>query len=675
MTQERTAISRAVLMTMFTAFAAALLLSIVSNTTAARSDVEMDPAVVPEDVRNAGDNRYETAAVTALAAFDADDVDDVLLATGEGFADALSGAALAGAVEGPVLLTAGDTLPGATSDALATLDPSTVHLLGGQAAISTSVAEEVAALGFDVNRIGGQDRYATAAAVADTIVSDEVGGQIGEVDGQRTVLLASGVNFADAVAAGPGAYAGTHPILLTRPESLPTATTDALATLGVDRVVVLGGTAAVSSDVQDELAQDFDVLRVAGEDRFDTAAALARFFIDNLAFDPSNVGLANGRDGFGGADALASAPYLGAADAPLLLTASLPEASRDLLAEFAAEVDTLHVFGGEVAVDAATVSAAQTAVAQPTYTVELSWINEVTTEGDEPTFFAGIPDGTGQAELTMNRAAGTIDYRITTDIADRFDDAPGAHLHAGPFDDNGPIVVFFATGPELDAGNGQIEGTVSEDDFEEDFADTTVEDIVGDLENYYPNIHSNTFPMPGAVRGQLPFGGQDLITARNATFEVELSAAHEVVEGGFGVDSDAEGTATLTFRPDSDAIDFEVSVDLPQDDGFADGPGAHLHTGRIDENGPIVVFFATGQELEDNDGNVSGTLTTDDFLEDYAGLSVADILRDAANYYVNVHSDNFPMPGVARGQLPDGGGERIERLKDDDDDDNGGGLY
>ncbi len=650
--------------------AAALVLSALAMAMAppAHADEVDADDVTPDEVRTAGGDRYETAADAARAAFDADDVDDLLLANGESFADALSGAALAGAVEGPVLLTETDSLSGEAAEAITDLDPETVHLIGGEAVISEEAADEVEALDVAINRLSGADRYETAAAVAEAIVSDDVGGEIGEVDGDATVILASGETFPDAVAAGPGAYAGTHPILLTESDELPEATADALDELDPDQVLALGGDAVLGEGVFDDLGDEYPALRVFGEDRNATAAVLAEFFIDSLGFDPANVGLATGADAFGGADALASAPYLGEAQAPLLLTGSLPEPTERFLAERAADVGTLHVFGGDAVVDDDTVQQAQTAVSNPTYDVELSWINEVDDEGDEPEFFVGIPDGTGEAELTMNRAEGTIDYDISTDVDDDFDEAPGAHLHAGGLEENGPIVVFFADGPELDEADGQIEGTVSEDDFEDEFEDLTVEDIVSDLEEYYPNIHSNAFPMPGAVRGQLPFGGQDLIAQRDATFDIELSTDNQVVDDGFGVDSEAEGTAELTFRPLTNEIEYDISVDLPEDDGFEEGPGVHLHAGRIDANGPIVVFFADGPELEENDGEVSGTVSGNEFEDEFADLSVFDILFDPSNYYVNAHSNEF-QPGVVRGQLPDGGADRI-----DGDDANGGGI-
>ncbi|QBI19156.1 CHRD domain-containing protein [Egibacter rhizosphaerae] len=659
------------------AFGAVLALLLVA---AGLSTAAADEHFAPEEIRSEGADRYETAAQTALGAFEGEaaDVDDVLLASGEDFPDALAASALAGTVEGPILLTRQASLPDATADAIEVLDPDTVHVLGGTAAVGEEVEDAVSALDVVTNRIAGADRFGTAADIASAIVSDELGGTVGEVGGSATALLADGRNFPDALAGGPGAYAGIHPILLTETDELPDDTVDALEGLEVEQVAILGGSAAIGDEVEAALAEEYDVVRLAGADRDETAAAVSGFFVDELGFDPANTGLATGVDDLGGADALASAPYLGEALAPLTLTGSLPRATADFLAEHAAEVSTLHVFGGTAAVSAETVEAARTAVSNPTYRIELSWINEPdpeAPEGETPDLFAGLPDGEGEAALTMNRAEGSIDFDITSNVDefDDFDEGPGVHLHAGDLETSGPIMVGFADGDGLQTGGGAVSGTVTEDDFSDDAGDLTVDGIVADLDEYYVDLHSNGFPA-GAVRGQLPFGGQDDIASRDATFEVELSADHEVVEDddgvSFGVDSDAEGEATVTFRPGDGEVDFDIAVGLPDDDAFAEAPGAHLHEGRIAENGPIAFFFATGEELEAGDGEVSGTVAEDEFQDDFADLTVADILRDPSRFYVNVHSEAFP-PGVARGQLPDGGADRIAELTASGDDDGG----
>ncbi len=117
-----------------------------------------------------------------------------------------------------------------------------------------------------VDRHGGTDRFATSAAVSESTF-----------DTARTVVVATGVDFADALAGGPLARQLDAPLLLTRRGALPEVVADEIERLGASRALVLGGEAAVAAGVADELGGLVDdVERVAGTDRFDTAARIAQ---------------------------------------------------------------------------------------------------------------------------------------------------------------------------------------------------------------------------------------------------------------------------------------------------------------------------------------------------------------------------------------------------------------
>lgn len=89
--------------------------------------------------RQAGADRYATAAAVSAAAFGRDSGLTVHIASGAGFADAVAGVPAAASVGAPVLLTARDGLPGATAAELRRLDPQRVRLLGGEAVIGPSL--------------------------------------------------------------------------------------------------------------------------------------------------------------------------------------------------------------------------------------------------------------------------------------------------------------------------------------------------------------------------------------------------------------------------------------------------------------------------------------------------------------------------------------------------------
>ncbi|MGH9166172.1 MAG: cell wall-binding repeat-containing protein, partial [Acidimicrobiales bacterium] len=91
----------------------------------------------------------------------------VYLATGERFADALAASAVADSGD-VVLLVRRDELPDETRAAIVGLRPRHVVVVGGADAVGDSVLAEVDELDLgDVERVGGADRYATAALLAD----------------------------------------------------------------------------------------------------------------------------------------------------------------------------------------------------------------------------------------------------------------------------------------------------------------------------------------------------------------------------------------------------------------------------------------------------------------------------------------------------------------------------
>ncbi|MCK0111394.1 ExeM/NucH family extracellular endonuclease [Ornithinimicrobium sp. F0845] len=297
----------------------------------------VDPVVVD---RLAGADRYATSANIAA---EFGDVGTVYLASGQQFPDALTGTAPAVRDGAPVLLTRANGLPNAATAALESLQPEQVFVLGGEAAVSDDVLDETAALtGAAVVRISGVDRYATASALAQARFT------AADVD---TVYVASGLEFADSLAAGPLAGLEDDPIVLTKPGDLPNATIAAIEALNPDHIVVLGGSGAISDDVVTELeGHATTVERVHGEDRYGTAAAVA----SRIA--PSETVFVASGQVF--PDALSGAALAGLESSPLLLTKQdeLPQVTGTALVE--REPSTVTLFGGTVAI----AEAVQTAI-------------------------------------------------------------------------------------------------------------------------------------------------------------------------------------------------------------------------------------------------------------------------------------------------------------------------
>jgi len=200
----------------------------------------------------------------------------------------------------------------------------------------------------EVSRVTGADRFGTSVQVSQLIFgSDDV-----PADGIPVVYLANGLNYPDALAAGPAAIESGGVVLLTFPWSLPPVVAAELERLRPQRIVVVGGEPSVSSSVEaalDDLSFDPEVERITGLDRFGTSREIAR---DTY---PGGADIAFIATGLNYPDALAAGPPAGMLEAPIILvnggSSSLDQATIDLLDDLG--VSEVYVIGGTPSVSAA----------------------------------------------------------------------------------------------------------------------------------------------------------------------------------------------------------------------------------------------------------------------------------------------------------------------------------
>ncbi len=269
-----------------------------------------------------GKNRYETAVAITELGFP-QGAPALVLVVGDDYEEAVCAAPLAVAYSGALLLVPPEGLTDALSKEIERLAPTQVFLVGiSQLRTITREVEEVLEAP-EVTVLSGDDRYETAALVAEAVAE-----KTGAVE---KVVVVSDEGFLDALTVGTLAAAKGWPILFTREDrGAPRATTNVIDDLGVTSALVVG------TEVELELD---DVDTKMGDNSDETAALVVAYALtQGLSF--RHTVIATG-DAF--PDALVATPYVALDKGMLVLVkgGELPVASRTLLESKLSTVRTL----------------------------------------------------------------------------------------------------------------------------------------------------------------------------------------------------------------------------------------------------------------------------------------------------------------------------------------------
>jgi putative cell wall-binding protein len=226
--------------------------------------------------------------------------DSVILATGNDFPDALSAAPLARKLLAPILLTNSSSLSPGILDEIDRLGAKKVYVIGGLGAISKNIENELSSHGINCERINGNDRYETAVAIANKIGDSE------------NIVIATGMDFPDALSIAPFAAADKTPILLTPSGKLPQSVKEYIEKHGVKHSTIVGGTGVVSKAVEAELP---DVTRLSGKNRYETNFEI----VSSKGADATYTFFATGENF---PDALAGAAFACYFNSPIVLVGS-----------------------------------------------------------------------------------------------------------------------------------------------------------------------------------------------------------------------------------------------------------------------------------------------------------------------------------------------------------------
>lgn len=162
---------------------------------------------------------------------------------------------------------------------------------------------------FGINRVAGADRFATSVALSQTQFTN---------DAEVPVVIVNGLDYPDALSAGPLANAFNGAMLMVTPTGIPAATAAELTRLDPTIIIIVGGTGVVSASVAEQLeafvTTGSGVVRIAGADRYATSRAVLDNGFDGVA--PSEILLATGRNF---PDALAASAAAGHIQGAVLL--------------------------------------------------------------------------------------------------------------------------------------------------------------------------------------------------------------------------------------------------------------------------------------------------------------------------------------------------------------------
>lgn len=253
-----------------------------------------------------GAGRFETAFMAADQLKKNQGVskfENIIVANGMNFADALAGSYLAKVKNAPIVLVNG-AAPSNQTEVANYINANvnaggTVYVLGGPVAIPDAFMAKVNVK--NKVRLGGTDRFDTNLKIL----------QAAGVSGNE-VMVCTGMNFADSLSASA---CGRPILLVNHAQPLSAGQKQYLSSVKGSKFYIIGGTSAVNNKMADTIKAYGSVERIGGANRYATSTMIADKFFDNPQYAVLAYGL-NFPDGLSGG------PLAMSLDAPLVLTAT-----------------------------------------------------------------------------------------------------------------------------------------------------------------------------------------------------------------------------------------------------------------------------------------------------------------------------------------------------------------
>ena len=543
-------------------------------------------------------------------------------------------------------------------------------VLAGALALSGAVAAATPAFagpGFALERVAGENRYETSAAIA---------AQFGATSG---AILASGETGRSVDALSANFLAGVQgvPVLLTQRDRIPASVLARLNALtGAKNVTIVGGTVAVSAAVETQLrTAGFTVTRLGGADRYATSEAI----ITAGRASANPIGLVASGTSF--PDALAGGPLSYKGKHPVFLTngGGLPQDTIDAMV--AAGTRSVIILGGTAAVPASV----EAALAARNITVvtrlggagrsETSRIIAdylINSAGFTNTTFnvaSGVPRGEGVDALSgaalsgkENRALLITDTATAAGPVVAFATARANTLNAVGDIFGGPAAVSAAVETQIETAGA---ASVSNQTFATTLTGTATVELGGDAASR-TRTFSVAVPAGTAVDIQL-FAAANVQTAANGTVTFTDANGDNAADPGTvagtsvttvnGAPFTANGsftssgtvTFTVTGTTTNEAVVPVIFVDANNDNRLNLTPpatGTNLNPKTPSEQfsvGPVLTFVPQAAALGSSSPSVTSANVDQDF---FIGNVTAGGVTTAFTYRFDAN-DVFQFQGVA----------------------------
>lgn len=259
-----------------------------------------------------GGNRYQTS-INIANNFSSETVQNVIVASGNNFPDALAGSVLSKQLNAPILLV--DKSLNGSQDSINYiknhLDKSgVVYVLGGTSSVNNEYIDYVKSLGFsNVKRLGGKNRFDTNRVIVESM----------NVEKGKPVIIVNGNNFPDALSISSIASLKGYPIMLSNANSLSEEIKGKVSKIEPSTVYLIGGEGSLNNNIIDEVKnlvpniEDKNIVRIWGQNRYETSLNICKYF----KLDTDTVVIANGENF---PDALSGSALAAKLQAPILLT-------------------------------------------------------------------------------------------------------------------------------------------------------------------------------------------------------------------------------------------------------------------------------------------------------------------------------------------------------------------